>query len=460
MSEELAEIERKIGDTIRDWVMFPKNCDVVVGLSGGADSVTLTHFLFQHREKYGFRLTAAHVNHGLRGEEADSDERFVRSFCEKHRINLQVLHVDVRSLAREKSQGLEECGREVRYSFFRRLCGENGRIATAHTLSDNAETVLMNLAKGAGTKGLCGIPPVRGNIVRPLIGITRTEVEKYCSSYGLEYVIDSTNLTADCARNQIRLEAVPVLKEINPAFESSILRTTRILRCDEDYFERLAEKSLKEASFSNGGYDVKMLQEAPLAVLLRVIPIMLGRVCPSRIEFRHIVAVEEIIYSGAGAVTVAGGIQCGISGNTLFIEKQQKTIITEWMVPFCLNGTALPDGRMLALRPISPDVFKNPKKINNLLFNNLINYDTILSISGIVRSRRPGDAYQPAGRRVTKTLKKLFNEARIPPVERCGKAVLECGGKIIWVEGFGASQEACASEHTKNIAEITIKECR
>ncbi len=194
-------------------------------------------------EDWDLHLIAAHVNHGLRGEEADRDERFVRDFCERNSIVLQVLHADVIATAREKSQGIEECGREVRYSFFRSLCGPDGRIATAHTLSDSAETVLMNLAKGAGTKGLCGIPPVRGNIVRPLIDITRAEVERYCSCFGLDFVTDSTNLTDGYGRNKLRHHVVPVLQEINPAFECAVERTTQILRCDEEYFERAWPKN-------------------------------------------------------------------------------------------------------------------------------------------------------------------------------------------------------------------------
>ncbi|HEX3016807.1 MAG TPA: tRNA lysidine(34) synthetase TilS [Caproicibacter sp.] len=457
MSDELAEIERKIENTVAQWSMLPQGSHIIIGLSGGADSIALTHFLLWHAEKYGLLLTAAHVNHGLRGEEADSDEKFVRDFCEKNGLKLEVLHTDVRAIAQKQSLGLEECGREVRYSFFRRLCGKDGKIATAHTLSDSAETVLMNLAKGAGTKGLCGIPPVRGNIVRPFIEITRSETEQYCYGYGLKFVTDSTNLNADVARNKIRLEAVPVLKQINPAFEKTILRTTQIMRCDETYFEHLADEKLQEAILSGGRYNLDILKEVPRAVLLRMIPAALERVSNTRLEFAHIEAIEKIISLGTGSVTVAGGIQCKISGNTLFIEKQHELIQKEWSVPFSTHGTSLPDGRMLFVKPV---IFKNPEKINNLLFNNLINYDTILSISGFVRSRNPGDSYEPAGRGVTKTLKKLFNEAKIPTEERGKRAVLEYGGKILWVEGFGVSQEASVSENTKNIAEIVIKECR
>lgn len=460
MNEELARIEKKIDDTVGRWNMFPHGCTVVVGLSGGADSIAMTHYLSRRAKEWNLHLIAAHVNHGLRGEESNRDESYVRGFCERNSIALQVLHADIIAVAREKSQGIEECGREVRYSFFQSLSGSDGRIATAHTLSDSTETVLMNLAKGTGTKGLCGIPPVRGNIVRPLIGITRAEVERYCSCYGLDFVTDSTNLTDSYGRNKLRHHVVPVLREINPMFECAVERTTRILRCDEEYFEGLAENCLREAALPGGGYRLDVLQKLPGAVLLRVIETAVGRVGRSRLGFEQILAVESEIRTGSGAATVAGNIQCRVSDGTFFVQKQKKAKTEFWSVPLYPEGAELPDGRRLEIRPVDLPVLENQKKINKILFNNLINYDTIISTGGVVRNRRPGDAFRPVGRGVTKTLKKLFNEAKIPLEERSGRAVLEYGGKILWVEGFGVSQEACVSKSSHAAAEIIIKECR
>ena len=460
MNETIAGIEGKIDEAVLQWDMLPHGCTVVVGLSGGADSIALTYYLLRHEAAWNLHLVAAHVNHGLRGEEADRDEQFVRSFCAKNGITLRVLHADVSTKAREKSQGIEECGREVRYSFFRSLCGPGGRIATAHTLSDSAETVLMNLAKGAGPRGLCGIPPVRGNIIRPLIGVTRAEVESYCSCFELNFVTDSTNLMDGFGRNKLRLHAVPVFREINPEFEHAVERTVQILRCDEKYLDELAEKRLNDAALPEGGYRLDFLQKTPCAVLLRVVAAAAGRVGRSRLSFDQIHSVEEIIRLGSGATMVAGNIRCSVSGKIFTVEKQEKKKNIFWSIPLSSNGMELPDGRRFELCPVDLPNLENQRKINNFLFNNLINYDTIINTGGVVRNRRPGDAYRPAGRGVTKTLKKLFNEAKIPVNERDGRAVLECGGKIVWVEGFGVSQEACASERSLSAAEIIIKECR
>jgi tRNA(Ile)-lysidine synthase len=454
---EIAEIEQKISETISRWDMFAHGCHVVAGLSGGADSVAMLHYLCNHSSELGIQLTAAHVNHGLRGAEAERDEQFSVQFCKSLGIDCRVLHVDIAAEAKQKSQGIEECGREVRYSFFRSLCGAGGRIATAHTLTDNAETILLNLTKGAGTKGLCGIPPVRGNIVRPFLGITRQEVETYCAHYGLAFVTDSTNHTDEYVRNHLRHHVVPALREINPSFESAIGRMTEILRCDEAFFEEQVKIALLEAAITDGEYQIDVLRKMPRALLMRAISVAAEKAGSVRIGYEHIAAVERIIFNG-GAVVVSGGIRCETIGNTLFIGKKEQEI-SDWSVPFVPEGTKLPDGRILMVRPVDSSKLKNRSKINNLLFNNFINYDTVSNTGGIVRNRRPGDAYRPAGRGVTKTLKKLFNEAKIPISERGRLALLEWGGEIVWIEGFGVSQEASVSEKSKTAAEIIVKEC-
>lgn len=452
LRNEVLEIEQKIERVIVDWNMLPAGCDIVVGLSGGADSMALTHFLLKYGKSRHIHITAAHINHGIRGEEADADERFVSDWCEQNGVELKVLHADVPRLARERSCGLEECGRAVRYEFFRSLSGENGRIATAHTLSDNAETVLMNLSKGSGTHGLRGIPPVRGNIVRPLIGITRSEVEDYCACYQLPYVTDSTNLTDEYARNKIRLSVVPILKAVNPAFESAVAGMTRRLSEDDDYLNTLARQALENAVY-HGGYRVSQLNGLPGPVLSRAVIQAVRRVTDARLCASHIDAVVAIIREGVGSVTVSGGIQCAVQGNTLFVSPQKPE--EHWNVRFSFPQTILPDGRTLSVVKLSRKEYENRLKINNLLFNNLINYDTIFRITS-VRNRSNGDMFRPAGRGVTKSLKKLFNEAGLEPMLRSKAAMLVSGGTIAWIEGFGASQEFCVTDRTQNIAEILI----
>lgn len=457
MNDRIAELERKIETTIEEERMCPDGCRVVAALSGGADSMALVHFLTGYADRHGIRLTAAHVNHGLRGEESDADEAFVASWCAGTHVDLRILHADVSALAKKNSQGLEECGRNVRYTFFRSLCGPDGRIATAHTLTDSAETVLMNLAKGAGPRGLSGIPPVRDEIVRPLIRVTREEVEAYCLFYGLPYVTDSSNLTDEYTRNRIRHRVAPVLRGINPGFEQAIFRTTHLLRQDEEYFQKIAGEELNKAADAHGGYSLYSLDRQPDCVLSRMIVLAVRQETGARLNYGHIEAVLEMIRSGRGNITLPGGIQCCANGNTLFVHSENERA-ARWKIPLCIPETRLPDGRIFCIHLESSKI-KNNEKINNLLFNNRINYDTIININSFLRTRLPGDRFIPAGRGVTKTLKKLLNEQKIPPFRRDRLAVLECGGEILWIEGIGPSQKAAVADGTRRAAEIIIKEC-
>lgn len=456
MNKGIEAFGNTVRKTVAEWNMFPQGCEIVAGLSGGADSMALVHFLLGYTRERGMKLTAAHVNHGLRGAEADADERFVAGWCAENRVELKILRADVRALAAEKNEGLEECGRNVRYSFFRSLCGENTRIATAHTLSDSAETVLLNLARGAGTRGLCGIPPARGNVVRPLIGVTRAQVEEYCSFYGLPYVTDSTNRSDEYARNRIRHGVVPAMQRINPAFEASVARMTGLLRRDDEYLTRLAEEKLEKAACADG-YSLEALRGEPRPVLSRMLEAAAEKAGGGRLQSLHAEAAEKVVRAGKGSVTAAGGLRFAAQGDTLFVLPPGGSEPLPWCVPFRLPETVLPDGRVLSVRKISDSDIKNRDKINNLFFHNLLDYDTILNIS-CARNRRAGDFFRPAGRGVTKTLKKLFNEAGIPPLRRGRVAILESGGRIVWIEGFGASEEACANGRAA--AEITVKECR
>lgn len=221
--------------TIEEFSMLAQGDTVAAAVSGGADSVALLDFLCAQLD-LGLTVRACHLNHCLRGEESDRDEQLVRTMCAQYGVALDVRRVDVRALAHTRGLSLETAAREARYAFFEEVARTHGcKIATAHTLSDAAETVVLNLARGTGIAGLCGIPPVRGDIVRPLIGCTRAQTEAYCAAHGLCYVTDSTNLTDSCTRNHIRHNILPQLFRVNPGALEAVGRMTAALRRDADY---------------------------------------------------------------------------------------------------------------------------------------------------------------------------------------------------------------------------------
>ena len=204
----------KVLDTIEKYEMIGQGDHVCAAVSGGADSAALLAFLLSLREPMGLTVTACHLNHCLRGAEADRDEAFVRELCQRWQVPLTVERVEVAELARQEHLSEETAGRKARYALFERLHRETGcKVATAHTLSDNMETVLFSMARGTGLRGMCGIQPVRDYLIRPLIAVTRQEVEAYCAKNGIGFVTDSTNFSEEYTRKRIRLRLIPELPE-------------------------------------------------------------------------------------------------------------------------------------------------------------------------------------------------------------------------------------------------------
>lgn len=433
---------------------LPETGRIVVGFSGGADSTALLYYLALRLGRE--RLLAAHVNHLLRGEEAERDEEFARLFCERHGIPFQAHRVDVRALAKERGKGLEECGRSVRYAFFESLCkGGNDRIATAHNADDNAETMLLNLCRGASLQGLCGIPVTRGRIVRPLLRVGRGEIERFCRENGLSYVTDSSNLGTDYARNKIRLLVAPVLRELNPAWVEAAAQTARSLERDRDFIRQEAEKLLVSARCGYG-LSAQALLAAHESVRSAAVKRWLEEQGCGRLEKKHVEKVLELLEAGGGA-TLPGGLDVRAAQGILSAG------IPEDGGGFCVavleQCTRLPCGKTLILhKKMRPDVenTENGRKINNLLFKNSFDYDTI---TGTIhaRSRRPGDRFSPAGRHVTKSLKQIFEELRIPARERGSMVLLETGGELLFCEGAGVSERFRVTEQTKILVTVQIE---
>ncbi len=291
-------MENKAIETIRKYRMIEHGDRVVVGVSGGADSMALLHLLHTRRGELGITVAACHVNHRLRGEESDRDEQFVRSFCADRQIPLTVCALNLPAV-QKKHESTEECARRERYRCF----GEQeGKIATAHTASDNAETVLLNLLRGTGTKGLCGIPPVRGQIIRPLLRCTREEIEAYCQKNGIGYVTDSTNLSESYTRNRIRKNMIPALKEFNPSLIEGLSRMTESVYADNVFLEKTA-RAAAERCKTEDGFSRSLLSGLEPAILSRVVSALLTE---NGIEPSHLRITEciRIIHDGKGKINL------------------------------------------------------------------------------------------------------------------------------------------------------------
>ncbi len=286
----MTELIEKVKRAADDHGMFGGN-SVCAALSGGADSVSLLLALKELSEEYGFSLSACHLNHGLRGEESDRDQRFCKELCARFDIPLNTRKISVAEFS-EKHESVEETARRIRYDFFLEVLNGLGRgavLATAHTANDNAETVLINMTRGTGLAGLCGIPPVRAlgeyKVVRPLIYCTRAEVEEFLGRRGQDFVTDRTNLSEEYMRNKIRRRVLTELTAINPSFPDTLGRMTRTLREDNAFLDELAQKALDETR-TGRGYDASRLAMLPSPICSRAVRKILsdGGVEPSALR--------------------------------------------------------------------------------------------------------------------------------------------------------------------------------
>ena len=422
--------------------------DIVVGYSGGADSSLLLYALSVIAKENGINLTAAHVNHMLRGEAADKDEEFCRRECEKYGIPFRSLRIDVGSIARERSLGTEECARNIRYGFFEKIKSEletNGstvHIATAHNATDNAETVIFNLVRGTAITGLCGIPPVRDEyIIRPMLFLSKDDVLAHCEALGIKYVTDQTNAETVYTRNRIRHNVLGELRKINPSVETSIFRATEELRRDADYLDDLASLHYFAAGEHYGEYRKEYLSRNDLMTARDAIRRRM--ICKffdahgAGYEHTHIDLCERKLVLGDDfSLSLIGKKKAVVSGGILRVEddtREKYRKAPAWEITLSEGENILPDGARLFLFSKKEDAEKiKTQNVYKLFIQQTLSGDTINNVFA-VRNRREGDTIKIGGH--SHKIKKLLSEHKVPVSERERLPVVERDGVPVWVAG-------------------------
>lgn len=441
----------KVKNTISKYDMLSPSDSVLVGLSGGADSVALLVCLTE----LGYNVSAMHINHNLRGEESDRDERFCVELCKNLGIHLTVKSVDVKGYCQGNKLGIEEGARELRYRSF--ATAKTDKICTAHTLSDSVETMLINLIRGTALKGLCGVPNKRGNIVRPLIDCTREEVEAFLSERNIGYVTDSTNNSNDYTRNKIRHLVIPKLDEIskeqNGSLYQNISKTLNSIKLDEEYLSTEAENLLKMAQTDENAFDYEVIFSSHEAVLNRML-VMLLRRYEVEVSAAKLEDLKRACEEGK-KINLKKNVYASVKTGKLIItgEKEKPQVYfkeisfenTDKVSEFFLD-------RRVKICLIERD--SKESNVHNMFTKKDIDYDKIKG-KIFLRNRKSGDKIRLAERGLTKSLKKLFNES-IPLEERHKVAVLSDNDGVIYVEGFGADERVSADENTKRILEVEI----
>ncbi len=416
--------------------MLPEGSRILAAVSGGADSMCLLELLLEASMKRGLAVEVAHFNHRLRGAEADRDEEFVSDWCRSRGVPFHSESGDVTAYARENGIGIEEAARAMRYGFLEKTADDTcaSRIATAHNSDDNAETMLLNLARGTGLRGLCGIPPVRGRIVRPLMCFTRGEIEGYLSERGIPHVEDSTNSEDICGRNRIRHAVMPVLRELNGEFSGAALRTAELLRRDEDYIASAA-RGFTDTLDEPDRADATCLAALPYPVASRIVRMM----CGSGLSAEHVGAVLRLCEAEkpSAAVSLPGMIAEREYGDIVF-RKPGSDPTSFKPVELGEGDTAeIPELHLRAVCTGGLCEEKIHKSFTTFLFKKAVLCGKI-----IIRPRAPGDEISIHGRRGTKTLKKLFIEERVPANKRGLVPVLADGSGVLAVAGMGIDRRA------------------
>ena len=455
---------------VREWVerhaLLPQGGHIVAACSGGPDSLALVDLLDGFRREMEFTLFVAHLDHGLRGEASRQDADFVCAFCAERHLPFFGGAVDVSAEVLAGGGSVEEVARRLRYDYLRQVAAEVGGavIATGHHRDDQAETVLMNLIRGSGGRGLGAMRPRQGDVIRPLLCLTRSDIEDYCEEQGLRPRIDSSNGQLKFRRNRIRHELAPLLRrEYNPGLTETLCRTADILSDEQNFMRSYVEQLLPElAKWVENGYCLEATTFASLHVavqrelLLRLLDKKKGSL--RGITFTHVEQIRELFLQERGSyrIDLPGGLQARKSYQRLFLGEalsspEQKGFANPVFLP-CPGDMRLPE-LGLTLRCA---VHAEEAPAMDELGADKVAFDVAaLNPPLFVRGRQPGDQFRPLGAPGGRKLKKLFIDLKIPREQRDTVPLVCDGAGILWVMGRRRSERGRITETTTSY--ITIE---
>lgn len=454
------DILKKVKQTIKKHSMLKGGERVLVGLSGGPDSVSLLHVLSELREEWRLSLYALYVDHGLRPEKTPYEIDFCADLTERLNVPFSVKRVDVMEFSEKENLSIQEAARHLRYLAFEEHAFqiEADRIATGHNADDQAETLVMRLLRGSGPKGLSGIPPVRGMFIRPLIMVERNEIENYLDEEGIRFVIDTSNLKQDYLRNRLRHEVMPLLKKYNPNLTGTLCRTATIFREENAYMEIAVTKSLMRL-ISRKTRDKIELFISPLEHMEKVI---LRRTLIRAIEetrglrgigLEHIEEIISLIKTGSSGsrIYLPGGIRVIKDYSTLVITSAPPRKLGEHVLQVP-GETVLKEAGLVLISSVNDDSTGTGDGKTEAAFD----FD-MLRLPLRVRSRQAGDFFYPAGFGKRKKLQDYFVNEKVPRDLRDTVPLLLSGEDIIWVVGYRMDDRYRIKSSSARALRITVK---
>ncbi|NPV26935.1 MAG: tRNA lysidine(34) synthetase TilS [Firmicutes bacterium] len=460
---------QKVQTTINRYKLLSSGDKVLVGVSGGPDSVALLHCLVTLAPVYGFQLQVIHVNHMFRGEEAAADAAFVKDLCEQWNIPVSIQEINVPALVAETKSSPQAVGREVRLALFEQVSREIGanKIALGHHADDQAETVLMHLLRGAAAEGLGGMYPRRGQIIRPLLEVRRVEIEQYCREHGLSYRIDSSNQKAIYLRNRVRLHLIPLLQaEYNPNIVTRLNEMAELLRDEQQVlFEQTRSAFARTVTQQDEQWmvDLDEFSRLPTALQRRITREIYARLTGSThgLKFKDTEKVLALVRTGVvGKVAQLPRNVCFSRGYGMLIARlgrvgaELKREEGEYMltVPGC---TVLPTLGLKVTAALMSSIPREEETGEN-------NYRAYLDWEKVdlplyLRFRRPGDVFQPLGTPGRKKLKEFFIDAKIPRAWRDQIPLIASREAIYWVVGYRLDERCRVTAQTRQIMCIQVE---
>ena len=460
-------MRKKVTEWIKTQNLIVPGDLVLAACSGGPDSVALVHLLADLRSLLSFTLAVVHVNHLLRGADSFADAEFVANFCKYMGLDCYQTEIDVRSFAKQDGHSLEETARILRYQYLQSLADRLGatKIATGHHRDDQAETVLLNLLRGAGSGGLRGmLPGIERRIIRPFLAVDRRSIADYCQEYGLAYRLDSTNLSTDYLRNKIRLELLPMLaREYNPAISDTLCRTAAIMAEQNDFFQQAAQRLLAETTAMEDGNaiirlnGIKNLHIALQREFFRtVIKKKQGHL--KGISFYHVEKLIEMVNccQVGKMLRLPGGLLAKRGYQTIDISMEQfvtqsadRTLIFGLTVP---GKTEIKEMGIIVLT----ETVTEWNKISN---KNVAVFDqSKLFLPLFVRARLPGDRFWPLGSTGGKKLKSFLIDHKIPADIRDSIPLICDQQGILWVGGYRQAERGKVLPSTRQYLQVTINQ--
>lgn len=462
--------------------MIQKGDSVLIGVSGGPDSMALLHALMALSDFMDLRLGIAHLNHCLRKSAADNDEKFVRSVAKEYELPMFAEKKDILQERKKTGFSIEEAGREARYNFFNAVCQKHpfDKIAVGHHYDDNAELILLNLLRGSGPAGISGIPAIRGKIIRPLIRTPRSEIMNFLKSQKIDYVIDQSNNDEQFTRNKIRHQLIPKLKSTyNPRISETLNRLGTILQSEEEWIGALVNPLFNQVLLQSNDQRIKLsisaLLDVHMAAQRRIIRKAILKIKGDlrRISFSHIDAIILIINKNFTDANLDLPDQIRIlkQADHLIIQKEPQNLRTAKppvkntkppVFEYLVSRSAAESPNTVYIHEIKTRILLNkttPAQIQNLAgqgpLTAFFDWDT-LQFPIVIRNFQPGDRFSPFGMTGTQKLKKIFNTHKINPLKRATTPIFLSSGMIIWVGGLRMADPVKITSETKTILKVEI----